>query len=200
MKISRSFKGNKFDKTIAKRYLAGEANKFSDMEKETTRQPVESAYDGYIKHEGTYYGIKLTKKGNIIDCIPLHETIKSQCKHIPEHTDLIDFTGSDIGGYLINGLLFRNNYGDGTNTVVVRTFKKEPFNVACSRAEVYANPYEIYVPKGQIVKIWAHDCMDVNEDKPMLEITNAFKIMVHGRKLYVCRTESSCETGCKKCD
>lgn len=136
----------------------------------------------YMNISGMIYCVTVDDKVNAKNIVPWAETFAKKEKDIAAHEDKEYATLSDAGGYLINGLLFSNNYGDGTNAVIVRKFLKETRET--SRAEIYdkQNCQIVYTHNG--VKVWKHDCEDINTP-PLIDEPNAFKICVHGRKLYI---------------
>lgn len=138
----------------------------------------------YFKVDEKYYRVKLNKDGNISDVTLFAYTFKWKENNLPKYEEVEEFiTVSDAGGYLINGLLFDNNHGDGENTVEVRKFKNTDGQYHTA-AEIYNNPV-VFTPRG-VLKIWGYDCQDVEKVAPIREYKNAFKVVVCGRKLIVC--------------
>ena len=62
---------------------------------------------------------------SIIDFFAIIDSVERKYAEIPKHEDTEYHTYSDIGCYLINGLLFRNYFGDGVNKVIVRKFENK---------------------------------------------------------------------------
>lgn len=137
----------------------------------------------YVNVNGDIFALSFNDKNNVKDIYPYAETFERKAQMITEHTDTETNTYSEAGGYLINGLLFSNGYGDGYNRVIIRKFLKEP-HIYTSRAEIYdkTNCQIVRTPNG--VKIWKHDCVDM-EDTAIINQPDAFKIVIHKRTLYI---------------
>lgn len=189
MKKAKNFslKGNMkmdlADKIIAK-YDAGETISCAEMQ-ELCGTKYGNKEERYVLIEGNVYYLKLNSVGNLQEIWLFATTKDKKAEEIKKHEDKEILTTSDAGGYLINGLLFANGYGDGVNTVIIRKFLEDPKGSPTSRAEVYNQECCITVACPTGVKVWGTDCADVRTEKPAIDEPNAFKICVCGRKLYV---------------
>lgn len=138
----------------------------------------------FAKINGRYWYFRVTDKGSIIDSFLITDSIERKYAELPKHTDEEYHTYSDIGCYLINGLLFRNGFGDGTNTVIVRTVENK--GKYYTKAEIHDRIKTSFIPQNKTIKIWRSDCDNIESVKPMLEIDNVIEVQISD-KLYVIR-------------
>ncbi len=137
----------------------------------------------FAKINGRYWYFKITDKGNVIDYFLITDSNERKYAEIPKHTDEEYHTYSDIGCYLINGLLFRNGIGDGSNTIIVRTVDNK--GKYYTKSEIHERVKTSFIPQDRKIKIWKNDCEDISKVKPMLEIYNVIEVQISDTKLYV---------------
>ena len=180
-------KTTKEEVTKIKEILATSKMTVSDMNNETGMnwrvEAFPSKNNKFAKINGRYWYFKVTDKGNVIDFFAIIDSVERKYAEIPKHEDTEYHTYSDIGCYLINGLLFRNYFGDGVNKVIVR--KVENKGKYYTKAEIHNRIKNSFIPADKKVRIWKSDCDDINRVKPMLELDNVVEVQISDTKLYV---------------
>lgn len=159
------------------------------MNKETGLNYKASAFPStnhkFAKINGRYWYFKVSDKGNVVDFHFITDSMERKYAEIPKHEDIEYHTYSDIGCYLINGLLFRNGIGDGTNTVIVRTVEKK--GKYYTQAEIHNRVKTSFFSQDKTIKIWKNDCDNIKDIKPMLEIDNVIEVQISDSEIYVIR-------------
>lgn len=134
---------------------------------------------------GRIFRAFLNKNGNVSDIIFWNETPERKIAEMGEYTDDVRECFSDIGSIVINGIAFPNGYGDGVNTVVVRTFTKRPApHAAYCRAQIYNKAQFFSLQKGATLRIESYDCNEAGEGDACFE-GPAEGFVQHGRKVWI---------------
>lgn len=123
--------------------------------------------------------------GNVSSVFLQSLTPEARAAQIGEYIDEERSCASDAGSIVINGIKFSNGYGDGSNTVIVRTFTKRPVShAAYCRAQIYNEAKFHSLQKGAVLRIEDYDCNKAGEGKACFE-GPATGFVQHGRKVWV---------------
>lgn len=86
----------------------------------------------------------------------------------------------DVGSFVVNGLMFSNNEGDGSYPCIVRTFNS--YRRYYTRAEIYDNAVKVSSSTG-VCTVNKYDC----NSKDVYTFDNVAEIQIAQGKLYIIR-------------
>lgn len=135
--------------------------------------------------DGRIFCAFLNKNGNVARVVYMGLSVEKQIEQIGEYTDEERSCSSDIGSIVINGIAFSNGYGDGLNSVVVRTFTKRPnISAAWCRAQIFNKADFHQLQAGAKLRIESYDCNPAGTGNACFE-GPATGFVQHGRKVWV---------------